>query len=260
MKYGYTKSIVVKYIIILIFICINILYSDDNIPDHSKAIVGLKGGFNYANFTGDDTDIYDPQFSNGLSLGGFLEFGFNKYFSMQLEMNYHEKGSEGFEDFYESYESESYWHPGYYFKEKVICSYNLKYYEFPILIKFHAVEIFNITPSIYCGLSLAVNTEAKLNVQDGGISEFLSAEEGEQEIDDLIKAGDYNAVFGMGFDYKINRFKIFLDLRYNKGLTKIYEENEFDYKNSVFTSTIGFGYILNPSKKSSNRMPRRDYK
>ncbi|MDA3837414.1 MAG: porin family protein [Candidatus Delongbacteria bacterium] len=260
MKYSYTKSRVSKYIIVLIFICINFLYSDENVPYQSKVIAGIKGGLNYANFTGDDADVYNPESIKGMTLGGFLDFSLNKYLSVQIEANYLEKGSEGFEDFYESYESESYWHPGYYFKEKVIFSYKLKYIELPILIKYHTMEFYKISPNLYCGLSAAVNIEAKMNVQDGGISEFLDVVEEEQEINDLIRDVEYNAIFGLGFNYVINKFKIFLDLRYNIGLVEIYEENESDFKNSAFTTIVGFGYILNPVKRSSSRIPKRGYK
>ena len=261
-RYSYTKLSNFQCIIVFIFILFGYLYSDENIPDHPKVIAGFKGGLSYSNFTTDENYIYDPEFTRCFSYGGFLNFDISKYFSLQIEVNYVEKGSEGFEDFFEFYESETSWHPGYYFKEKVLYDFKLKYTAIPIFVKYHPLEIYKIKPNLYCGLSLAVNFDSRMNVIDGGISEFLSVEEGEQDIDDLIKDKDYNAIFGIGLDYRLYNFNIFLDMRYNLGLSEIFEEDEFNYKymNSVFITSIGFGYILNPSKKSSNRMPRRDYK
>ncbi|HQO10308.1 MAG TPA: porin family protein [Clostridiales bacterium] len=254
---GYIKSEFIRHLAVIICIFSGLLYSNENELEYSKNIVGLRGGLSYASFTGSDTDAYDPEFAKGLSLGGFLDIGINKYFSLQLELNYIEKGAEDFEEFIEFYEPESYWNPGLYFKEKVIYSYQLKYIELPVLVKFHTMKISNIYPSVYCGLSAAVNIEAKMDVQDGEISEFMEVVEEEQGIEDFIDDKEYNAIFGTSIDYVFNKFKVFCDFRYNMGLKEVFEQNEFDYKNSVFIITVGFGYKPSPVKRSPNQISNR---
>ena len=137
-------------IFFLTYIISTTLCFSENVPELPKVIAGMKGGLNYTNFTTDETYVYDPEFIKGMSFGGFLNFGINKYFSLQLEVNYIEKGSEGFEDFFEFYESESYWDTGLYFKEKVLYDFELKYVEIPVIVKYHPAVIFKIKPNLYC--------------------------------------------------------------------------------------------------------------
>jgi hypothetical protein len=217
---------------------------------HSKVFVGLNGGFSYANFIGKDADAYDPEFKTGLTFGGFLDIGINQHFSLKLETNYIEKGSEGFEEFIEFYIPETYWLHGLYIKEKVNYSFHFKHFEVPVLLNYHPKKIYNISPRIFCGLSMALNFEAQLDVKDGGISEAAEIVEAKRDISEFVEDTDFNAVFGIGFDYKIRKFKTFLDFRYSMGLRDIYKQNEYDYKHSVFTITVGIGYGLNPTKKN----------
>jgi|GEM_PF-6901031 len=240
---GYIKSAFIQHIVVLIFIFSSILYSEETEPDYSKFVLGIKSGISFSNFIGNDTKTYDPEFNNGLSLGGFMDFEINNYLSLQFELNYIEKGSEGFEEFIEFYDSESYWNPGQYFKEKVLYSYELNYFELAVLLKYHTKKISEIYPVIYCGLSAAENTKAEINIRDGGISEFMEIVEDEQEIMDFVEDRDCNAIYGASFDYRLNKSQIILDFRYNMGLNKIFKDIEFDFKSSVFIFSVGYGYM-----------------
>lgn len=259
-KYGFLESRIILYIAVFIFYCSSILFSYDNVSHQSEVTAGLKGGYNYANFIGDDIKDYSPEYYQGLSFGVFLDIPAYSFFSVQIEMNYHEKGSDKLVEFIEFYDPGSNWSSDLYFKENVIYGYKLQYLELPIILKFHSMKFYNLNPILYCGIAASINDKAEIWVKDGGISENVSITEKEEDIEEDINRYDYNALFGVELGYEINRFNIFFDFRYNLGLVKIYDNEELDFKNSVFTTSIGFGYTLNSEGGSSNRIPRRGYK
>jgi hypothetical protein len=245
-----------RNIFVLVLVLTGLLYANEINQDDSNVFIGLSGGFSFANFIGKDADAYDPDFRRGLTFGGFLDIGINRHFSMRLEMDYIEKGSKNLEDFFESYVPDTSWHDAFYIKEKVISSFNLKYIEFPVLLNFYTKNIYNIYPRVFCGLSAALNFDARLDIKDGGISELLEIVEDKDDIAELIEDTDYGAIIGIGFDYKFWKLKTFLDIRYSMGLREIYEEKDPDFKNFVFTVTTGFGYQLSPNKRIPQKSNR----
>ena len=199
---------------------------------------------------------------HGLSFGSFVDIPINKYLSIQVEINNHEKGSDRLVEFIEFYDAGSSYSYDLYFKENIIYGFKLQYLELPVILKVHTINFYNFNPVLYCGIAASVNHKAEMWIKDGGISENISIIESEEDIGESIEHYDYNALFGFELGYHINRLKIFCDLRYNLGLVEIYEDKdvELDFTNSTFTSTIGFGYELRPLKKISNQSKKIGYK
>jgi hypothetical protein len=167
--------------------------------------MGLKGGLNFANLTGDDSG--DPDSKLGFAFGGFYSHPITETFFIQPELLFTMKGAK------EEY-------MGYDF------TYNLNYIELPILAKMcFPMETF--MPNVFVGPALAFNMAATVEVDD--------------ESDDIedVKGMDFGLVFGAGAD--IGKFTV--DGRFTMGLTTIFDvEGDPDVKNSVMSILFGYKF------------------
>jgi hypothetical protein len=169
--------------------------------------MGLKGGLNFANLTGDDSG--DPDSKLGFAFGGFYTHPMTETFFIQPELLFTMKGAK--DEF--TYSGSTY-----------DVSYNLNYIELPILAKM-CFPMDSFTPNLFLGPALAFNMSATVEVDD--------------ESDDIedVKAMDFGLIFGGGADFG----KFTVDARFNMGLTNIFDvEGDPKVKNSVMSILLGY--------------------
>lgn len=196
---------------------------------------GFKLGAGIADFAGDDADDMDSKTT--LCFGGFFTYSINEQFAIQTELLYVEKGAEWSEEFYD-------YISGYYITARGDADLTLKYIEIPVLAKFIIpVQTSTVKPNIFCGLALAINTEAEIEMKGSinidGYSESFSETE---DISDEINSFDMGLIFGAGIDIPAGNGAVTLDARYNMGLLNVSEEDDVDLKNSMISFMIGYKF------------------
>ncbi len=196
-------------------------------PGFSAIKFGVKGGFSLANLS------FDPEISGvdlkskaGFVGGVSMNIGLSRMFSLQPEVLYVQKGSK----FSEGINGDS-------FELKI----NVDYLEIPLLLNLSfQKEGSSFVPSIFAGPYIGLNTSAK-------IKETYDGETYTEDIKDYIKDTDFGLTFGVGLGKQLGAGKIFLDIRYDLGLTNIIDipEGEGDGE-SVKTRTwlfmIGYSF------------------
>lgn len=166
---------------------------------------GALGGISISNITGDATSGNSSKLS--FSLGGFLEYQFNDKFGVQPELRYINVGAK----------SKMY-------GQKVNLNYS--YIALPIVGKYYINDKF----SANFGPQVAFNIGAKAKA------------DGESESLDDVSGVDFGLLIGGG--YNITE-KIFVDLRYNFGLSNINSEGGGDFKQSHSAFFLSAGYRFN---------------
>jgi hypothetical protein len=159
----------------------------------------------------------------GFLIGGFLEYGVMKNFSLQTELNYEKKGEkvnstvEGI---------------------KTVTRREFNYLTVPLLIK-------GIVPNaglgdkwdvtLFAGPYAGILTSANSKLKSG--DKTVSA-----NIDNEAKQADFGAIFGGGVNYELsNGGAIVAELRYEMGLSEIDDLNS-DLRNKGLGITIGYRF------------------
>ena len=171
---------------------------------------GLKGGLNFANFSGDDaegdvkTDIY---------IGGFARFSLTETLSLQPELVYSRQGSKDEEDGIEA-------------------KIKTNYLNIPILLRAKMFGSDNFSAIVGPQVGIHLNSEAEGS--DGDTS-------GSEDIGEIMNGIDFALAFG--FEYDITE-KFAIGARYNLGLSKIIDDEygDSDAKNSVFQVGVSLAF------------------
>jgi hypothetical protein len=172
----------------------------EKIVHNYKTIYGIKAGVNYSNM---ETICFN--------VGGFLEYKFNKLFSIQPELQFSQQG------FFQTYEiRQNFDDPATLQKIK----YDLYYINLPVLTKFNIDENINIVLGPQLGYLV--------NCKVGGIN-FPQNLRG-------VHYFDYSFDFGAG----VNLNKTVIDIRYNFGFNKIFDL--LSNKNRVLQLSIGYKF------------------
>lgn len=202
---------------------------------------GFAGGLSLNNFHDDDNN--DPEYSNksGAQIGVFLEYQLLENLSIQPEFLFNTKGG-----------NVKYTLPAYDNSGNYVADYNYKYecqYEYlelPILLKYHyQVPVLEVQP--YLGLSLGYLIRAK-EVESIGISTAHAGYEQSNTNDVMDFMNKPESSLCAGFDVKFSN-KVFGGIRYNHGLSKIYEK----YENQET------GYTYQSPRKTKQLMVRIGY-
>ncbi|TRZ45161.1 porin family protein [Robertkochia solimangrovi] len=168
--------------------------------------LGVKGGANFADITGDNTESIDMRTS--FHIGGVAELIMSDSFSFQPEVIYSSQGGK------QSYGDTD-------------VTLKLDYINVPFMAKIYPVK----------GLSLEVGPQVGFLINDSVEfdGEDLSAE---YEISDDLREVDFGANFGLGYKFD-NGF--FLNGRYNLGLANLIDDDS-DNKihNGVIQVSAGF--------------------
>ena len=193
---------------------------------------GIVGGLNLANVTG---DAEDTEFRFGFAFGGFLSFKISEQFSIRPEIYYSSKGF--------AVESEySYSTTTYQYSSTSNGSLILNYFEIPILGAVSITENLNILAGP--GIDLFLNGETKMQYSsvnktyDG--TQWITHTDNYKSEDD-VESSDINSPgFGLivGAEYTFKQFVF--NARYSFGLTSIPDDNDNEFRHSVFQFMVGY--------------------
>ena len=177
---------------------------------------GIKAGLNIANMRGDD--IEGMQSKIGFCGGGFANFGLGDVFVIQPEILYAQKGFRWEQEYM-----------GAIFR----TTYELHYFEFPLLSKIMIPVKGIVKPNLFIGPFFGINVSAKHRVKVDG-------ESWEDDIEDFHDS-EFGMVFGGGVDFVLAKGKIGFEGRYTLGLTTTSERGG-DIKNNVISFMLVYSF------------------
>jgi hypothetical protein len=165
---------------------------------------GIKAGISLANATGSDAAA-DPDETKkmklGFAFGGFFAFTPVNSFTIQPEILYVQKGTK-------------YQQTGGTGKNTV----KVDYLEIPVLLKFTPeLQTSKIAPTLFAGPFLGLRLSAKDKIE-GAAVDSLNVE---TDMKDYTKSTEFGVTFGGGLGYKLAKGELFLDARYDLGLSKV---------------------------------------
>ena len=169
--------------------------------------VGVVGGVNIADITGDDAG--DIGTRTGFVGGGLVMAHISDTFGIRFEGLYTQKGAS--ED-----------------SAGVEVTFALDYIEIPVLAVLSTDVSDGASISAFLGPAFAFNTSAKIKGEESGV-------EVEVDIGELVKAFDFGGVVGIGASFAVGSVNIVLDGRWTYGFTSIDDTGaDEDIRNSVF--------------------------
>jgi len=177
----------------------------------AQTVIGAKAGINIANitFSGDGASL-SADSRTGFVGGLFARFGIGSPFFIQPEVLYSSKGSKSDE-----------------------ATLAVDYLEIPVL--FGAAFPLNesaLKPMVFAGPAVGIN----LSCDDDGF-----------DCGDETKSTDFSLVFGAGIEYALSSVTLYLDGRYNLGLTNVVDTDEIEVidlsaKNRTWQFMAGVGF------------------
>jgi opacity protein-like surface antigen len=207
------------------------------IPAMGQTQLGIIGGINIANISGDELDGNDQKQSvnsssrTGFSIGGVLDLTLSENIALRFEPMYLQKGAK---------EEEA----------GVTAKYKFTYIEVPAFIKV-AFGTSNTRPYIMAGPSLGFLLSADIEGEEGGVTASF-------DFKDVMSSTDFGLGFGGGVNFQLETLSIFLEARYALGLTDVFkggtlniagipidfEDNELDIKTNGIQIMGGITFPL----------------
>ena len=175
------------------------------VPKPSAAAVdlGIKGGVSLSSYqwTGEDPSsrLTSPVF------GVFFTLNLNRTFAIQPEVYYLTHGGT------ELWELDTTTY-------KYVDRYN--YIHVPILAKVRLMPDKKLTPIIFAGPAMGVLLSAHYKYFVDDVEEY------DEDIKAYLKKTNFSIVFGAGVEYKMDKYMLILDIRYDLGLANIDGSND----------------------------------
>lgn len=200
--------------------------NDSDLPFHKK--YGLLGGVNSATAKVDNSEGVDISSVWGFSFGGFATFQTSPNIIIQPELIYTGKG------FKTEINLDDY---DYEYKETEELKF--AYLEVPVLFKyvFQTGNMY-ITPFIGPSLSIVMSGKSSYDVylyEDGYEGEASGTRDIKNQMEDI----DFGLNFGTDLYFSE---KIFLQLKYDLGLSKIFTKSVLESKNRVLSLSMGVSF------------------
>lgn len=212
-----TLTTLTLFSILFLILGTNIKTSNAQSSQTEPLTWGIKAGVNASDLYGGDINSSDTR--AGFNGGLFLNYRFSKYFAIQPEVAYTEKGSEVGQGVV---------------GEEGAVDYNLSYLEIPVLAKFYIPTGGLVEPNIYAGPEVGFK---------------LNGEANDNDLDDSVKDAEFGLAFGGGVDFSLGNNPtnllrtIGLDLRYTLGLTDVFDvPGDPEARNGAFTAAISLGF------------------
>ncbi|WP_121666650.1 porin family protein [Mesonia aquimarina] len=185
--------------------------------DSDLVQIGVKGGVNFSNFTGDDS--WDSESRTSFNAGFVAEVPFGERFSIQPEVLY---SGQGFD--IKQIDQDN------LFDNDENIEYQLDYIQIPVLAKIYLIEGLNVHAGPQIGFLINDEVDYQPNSDGGDINSDL-----------LPEPNDIDFSIAAGVEYKFDN-GFFIQGRYNHGLSKIFSDDDsgVDIKNSVWQAGVGF--------------------
>jgi hypothetical protein len=195
-----------------VFLALALIALLSNAASAEEIVVGIKGGINLADLTGDGISGNEMKLVGGGGL--FLNRAITHNVSIQPEILFMMKGTKS-----ESLEN---------------TGIHLTYIDIPVLIRYSIPNGADFIPYFFAGPSFGILMTATYEVVNI-----------DEDIKDELKSLDYCLVFGVGADYRIGAGRLLMDIRYSFGLSTIIDEEEGEdeeAKNTGIILMVGYGY------------------
>ncbi len=164
-------------------------------------VIGVKGGLNISNVTGDEASDNNES-KVGFAIGGFLMAQMSDSFAIQPEFMYSVKGA-----------------------TNSTVDWNVSYLHIPILFKF-IMPMEGMSPVFFAGPY---------------VSMLLSSEQDDVDVKDNTHTMDYGLVLGGGIDVNMGSGVLQIDVRYEMGLAKLDSDGNVKMYNSNIGLYLGYG-------------------
>ena len=184
---------------------------------------------NFGDLFGDNIDI-DRSFYVGGLIGGEAEYQVSNVFSAAAGLNFAMQGCQ-WEDFEIKRGND-------YAKVKDL-QMELTYLNVPIVANFYLFKGFAIKTGVQLGFLLSAKYKASSETKTG---ELVKKSDGSQDIKD--NCNKFDVAIPIGISYQVPTVPIYIDGRYNLGLTNINKDGDTNYKNQVFQLTVGYKFAL----------------
>ena len=192
------------FLVVLLALCIVL-------PAKAQTNLGVLAGLNLANVSVDpEPEGMDLTNRTAFGFGGVLEVGLNESVALRFEPMYLQKGVETAIG-------------------EVDIEFNLAYLEVPVMLKY-AFGTGDTKPYIMAGPTIGFNLSAKQKISAGSESD-------EEDIKDDISSTDFGLGFGGGVNFHTGNNSIFVEVRYNIGLTNV-NDNSDDPDTEIKTKGI----------------------
>ena len=204
--------------------------------------LGFKGGLLLAKASGEISidEFGDVEFDSkaGLGLGAYMSINISKYFAIQPEILYMQKGGQHDMSFEIDF-------GGQLISADVELDANLNYLEIPILAKVKVPTASSITPFFIAGPAVAFNIDAEAEITvTATVDGYTESETGTEDIKDEISDTDVGIIFGGGAEFDLGTVNLFFDVRYNIGLLNVDDIGVNDIKNRAFSFIAGISFPL----------------
>lgn len=180
-------------------------------PPSQPLRVGIRAGFNFATWAGDNVNESAAESRVGVAIGGYATFALSSSLSLQPELYYSMEGTKTKESFGSA-------------------TFSMDYIRVPLLVR----------------VNLPVNSQIGVHVVGGpNIGVLLNAEveEGGQQLDfkDNASAIDFGLSVGAGVDIPLQAGGLNFEARYMLGLTSVDDtSDDADISNRVFSLLAGY--------------------
>ena len=115
----------------------------------------------------------------------------------------------------------------------------LNYLNIPIVANFYLFKGFAIKTGVQFGFLLSAKQKGTTETK---IGELISKQTDSRDFKDECKK--FDVAIPIGISYQVPTIPIYIDGRYNLGLTKINKDGDTNYKNQVFQVTVGYKFAL----------------
>jgi len=194
-------------------ICVVALVLGALTPVHAwsahAAMLGIKGGLNLANFTGED--VFHNASSAGFVGGVFARYGLSDRWSLEPEALFTMRGAE-------------------FSVDEIETEQQTNYIEIPVLARIAWGHDAMFRPSLFAGPS--VGFLLKNRIVDGA---EIDLKDGSNDVD----AG---GIVGAALDYSLGAGVLVLDARYEMGLVSW--SPDLSARNSTLSFTLGYGFPM----------------
>lgn len=200
--------------------------NDSDLPFHKK--YGLLGGVNSATAKVDNSEGVDISSVWGFSFGGFATFQTSPNIIIQPELIYTGKGFKteiNLDDYDYEYKETDEW--------------KFAYLEVPVLFKY-AIQTGNMYITPFIGPSLSIAMSGKVSYDSYQYYQNYEEEDsGSMDIKNQMEDIDFGLNFGTDLYFSE---KIFLQLKYDLGLSKIFTKSVLESKNRVLSLSMGVSF------------------
>jgi len=200
--------------------------NDSDLPFHKK--YGLLGGVNSATAKVDNSEGVDISSVWGFSFGGFATFQTSPNIIIQPELIYTGK------EFKTEINLDDY---DYEYKET--DEWKFAYLEVPVLFKY-VFQTGNMYITPFIGPSLSIAMSGKVSYDSYQYYQNYEEEDsGSMDIKNQMEDIDFGLNFGTDLYFSE---KIFLQLKYDLGLSKIFPKSVLESKNRVLSLSMGVSF------------------